>query len=168
LKLTSPGVPDIYQGTEVWDFSLVDPDNRRPVDYALRRRLLDEARGRPLSRTWPAGATTGTAKIGLIATGLALRGRRADAFDDRGAYTPVWAQGEFADDVVAFTRGDPAGVISLVQRRSLRRRGRWEDTVITLPDGRWDNLCGSHEHHGTVLVGDLLHDFPVALLERVA
>ncbi|HEX4578770.1 MAG TPA: malto-oligosyltrehalose synthase [Candidatus Dormibacteraeota bacterium] len=168
LKLTSPGVPDIYQGTELWDFSLVDPDNRRRVDYALRRRLLDEAQGRPLSRTWPAGTATGTAKIGLIATGLALRGRRDDAFDERGAYAPVWAQGEFADDVVAFTRGDPACVVSLAQRRSLRRQGRWGDTVITLPEGRWDNLCGSREHRGTVLVGDLLEAFPVAVLERVA
>jgi (1->4)-alpha-D-glucan 1-alpha-D-glucosylmutase len=168
LKLTTPGVPDIYQGTELWDFSLVDPDNRRPVDYALRRRLLDAARAGPLSRTWPAGSTTGTAKIGLIATTLALRRRRADAFDERGAYTPVWAEGEFADDVLAFTRGEPACVISLVQRRSLRRRGGWGTTVITLPEGRWENLCDGHEHRGEVLVGDLLAPFPVALLERAA
>jgi (1->4)-alpha-D-glucan 1-alpha-D-glucosylmutase len=168
LKLTSPGVPDIYQGTELWDFSLVDPDNRRPVDYALRRRLLDEARAGLLSRTWPEGSTTGTAKIGLIATALALRRRRADAFDERGSYAPVWARGEFADDVVAFTRGDPACVISLVQRRSLRRRGRWGATLITLPEGRWDNLCDGVGHSGGVLVGNLLRAFPVALLERAA
>jgi (1->4)-alpha-D-glucan 1-alpha-D-glucosylmutase len=168
LKLTSPGVPDIYQGTELWDFSLVDPDNRRPVDYALRRRLLDEARARPLSRTWPEGSTAGIAKIGLIATTLALRRRRADAFDERGPYAPVWARGEFADDVVAFTRGDPACVISLVQRRSLRRGGRWGATMITLPEGRWENLCDGVEHRGEVRVGDLLPSFPVALLERAA
>jgi (1->4)-alpha-D-glucan 1-alpha-D-glucosylmutase len=168
LKLTSPGVPDIYQGTELWDFSLVDPDNRRPVDYALRRRLLDEARARPLSLTWSEDSTTGTAKIGLIATTLALRSRRADAFDERGPYAPVWAQGEFADDVVAFTRGDPACVISLGQRRSLRRRGRWGTTLITLPEGRWENLCDGDGHSGEVLVGELLHAFPVALLERAA
>jgi (1->4)-alpha-D-glucan 1-alpha-D-glucosylmutase len=168
LKLTSPGVPDIYQGTELWDFSLVDPDNRRPVDYALRRRLLDEVRSGPLSRTWPEGSTTGTAKIGLIAAALALRRRRPGAFDERGSYTPLWAQGEFADDVVAFTRGDPACVISLAQRRSLRRLGRWEATVITLPEGRWENLCDGVEHGGEVLVGDLLRAFPVALLEGAA
>jgi (1->4)-alpha-D-glucan 1-alpha-D-glucosylmutase len=166
LKLTSPGVPDIYQGTELWDFSLVDPDNRRPVDYALRRRLLDTAQATLLSRTWPEGATPGAAKIGLIATTLALRRRRAEAFDEHGAYTPVWAQGEFADDVVAFTRGEPASVISLVQRRSLRRRGRWGTTMITLPDGRWENLCDGGMRSGEVLVGDLCAAFPVALLER--
>jgi (1->4)-alpha-D-glucan 1-alpha-D-glucosylmutase len=168
LKLTSPGVPDIYQGTELWDFSLVDPDNRRPVDYAVRHSLLDEARGGPLSRTWPQGSTTGTAKIGLIATTLALRRRRAGAFDERGRYAPVWAQGEFADDVVAFTRGDPACVISLAQRRSLRRRGRWGATMITLPEGRWKNLCDGVDHGGEVLVAGLLYAFPVAVLERAA
>lgn len=166
LKLTSPGVPDIYQGTELWDFSLVDPDNRRAVDYALRRRLLDAARAGVLSRTWAAGVTMGTAKLGLIATTLALRRRRAEAFDERGAYEPVWAQGEFADDVVAFTRGDPACVISLVQRRSLRRGGRWGGTMITLPQRRWENLCDGAEYQGDVSVGDLLASFPVALLER--
>jgi (1->4)-alpha-D-glucan 1-alpha-D-glucosylmutase len=166
LKLTCPGVPDIYQGTELWDFSLVDPDNRRPVDYALRRRLLDTARAKPLHRTWPAGAKSGTAKIGLIAEALALRRRRPEAFDGRGAYTPCSAQGDFADDVVAFTRGDPACVISLVQRRSLRRRDRWGNAVITLPKGRWANLCDGGRHRGEVLVGELLAHFPVALLER--
>ncbi len=168
LKLTSPGVPDIYQGTETWDLSLVDPDNRRPVDYALRRRLLDSVRATPLRRTWPGGATTGAAKLGLIAAVLALRRRRAAAFDERGTYMPVRANGEFADDVVAFTRGDPACVISLVQRRSLRRRSRWGDTAITLPTGRWGNLCDGAEHHGEVRVADLLAAFPVALLERAA
>lgn len=71
-----------------------------------------------------------------------------------------------ADDVVAFTRGEPACVLSLVQRRSLRRRGNWANTAIVLPVGRWQNLCDGGELCGEVCVADLLGQFPVALLER--
>ncbi len=167
LKMTSPGVPDIYQGCELWDLSLVDPDNRRPVDYELRHRLLDGSVGRAPAQAWAADRDSGTPKLTLIRDALALRARRPDAFDERGAYTAVRAEGEFADDVVAFIRGLPAAVIAIAQRRPLARRGQWGDTMISLPDGDWRNLCDGVGRSGQVSLADLLADFPVALMERV-
>ena len=166
LKLTSPGVPDIYQGCELWDLSLVDPDNRRPVDYQLRRSLLSAARGRTAADAWGDDRDSGAAKLLLIRDSLALRARRPEAFDARGAYTPVRAEGNFSDDVVAFIRGVPAAVIAIAQRRSLTRRGQWGDTMISLPDGDWRNLCDGAMVTGGAPLADLLADFPVALLER--
>jgi (1->4)-alpha-D-glucan 1-alpha-D-glucosylmutase len=167
LKLTSPGVPDIYQGSELWDLSLVDPDNRRPVDYALRATLLESGRGGTPAAAWAGDRDSGAAKLLLIREALALRLRRPQTFDERGAYAPVRAQGDFADDVVAFIRGTPAAVIAIAQRRSLARRGQWGDTMVPLPDGEWRNLCdGATTASGRTAAGDLLKHFPVALLER--
>jgi (1->4)-alpha-D-glucan 1-alpha-D-glucosylmutase len=167
LKLTSPGVPDIYQGCELWDLSLVDPDNRRAVDYELRRSLLHACDGRAAAHAWSGDRDSGAAKLVLIRDALALRGRRPEAFDQRGVYAPVRAEGEFADDVVAFIRGVPAAVIAIAQRRPLARRGQWGDTMVLLPDGDWRNLCdGAALPSGRALLAKLLADFPVALLER--
>lgn len=167
LKLTSPGVPDIYQGTELWDHSLVDPDNRRPVDYVARRRLLSSGAAGAAAAAWAEDAEGGAPKLQLIRVALGLRRRRPEAFDHRGAYAPGRAQGAFADDVIAFTRGDPAAVLTIAPRRTLRRRGTWRDTMIPLPIGTWRNLCDDAGHGGTVGMDALLSRFPVALLERV-
>src|SRR5205085_9582514 len=102
LKLTSPGVPDIYQGNEIWNFSLVDPDNRRPVDYQQRRELLASLETAPpeeLLRQWPDG------RIKLLLTQRLLRLRREHAeLFKRGNYVPLTVSGEFADCCVAFAR----------------------------------------------------------------
>jgi (1->4)-alpha-D-glucan 1-alpha-D-glucosylmutase len=167
LKLTSPGVPDIYQGCELWDLSLVDPDNRRPVDYSRRRALLDEYSGRTAAQAWAADRDSGAAKLLLIRDALALRSRVRHAYAERGAYVPMRADGEFADDVVAFIRGIPAAVIAIAQRRPLRRSGHWGDTMLQLPDGEWRNVCdGAGVAGPTAALHDLLAGFPVALLER--
>jgi (1->4)-alpha-D-glucan 1-alpha-D-glucosylmutase len=167
LKLTSPGIPDIYQGCELWDLSLVDPDNRRPVDYQLRRSLLSAGRGRTAADAWGDDRDSGAAKLLLVRDALALRARRPEAFDARGEYRPVRAEGDFSDDVVAFIRGVPAAVIAIAQRRPLARRGQWGDTMVLLPDGDWRNLCdGAAVPAGRTLIAGLLADFPVALLER--
>jgi (1->4)-alpha-D-glucan 1-alpha-D-glucosylmutase len=169
LKLTSPGVPDIYQGCELWDHSLVDPDNRRPVDYAVRRTLLDAAAGRTPADAWREQPDSGAAKQWLIAAALQLRQRAPGAFDERGDYAPMHAEGSFADDVIAFGRGTPAAVTVIAQRRPLRRRGEWSDTMISLPAGEWRNLCdGASALHGQLDLAALLERFPVALLERTA
>jgi (1->4)-alpha-D-glucan 1-alpha-D-glucosylmutase len=166
LKLTSPGVPDIYQGSELWDLSLVDPDNRRPVDYRLRRTLLNQGAGAVPAAAWAGDRDSGAPKLLLIRDALALRWRRPDAFGERGVYAPVRAEGEFADDVIAFIRGAPAAVIAIAQRRPLTRRGQWGDTMITLPEGDWRNLCDGAPVTGRVGLHDLLAAFPVALMER--
>ncbi len=169
LKLTSPGVPDIYQGCELWELSLVDPDNRRPVDYQLRRSLLSEARGRTAADAWAGHPDSGSPKLLLIRDALALRARRPESFDARGVYAPLRAEGRFSDDVIAFIRGAPAAVIAIAQRRSLSRRGRWGDTMISLPDGDWRNVCdGAPVRGGPTPLAGLLAAFPVALLERAA
>ncbi|HWJ11929.1 MAG TPA: malto-oligosyltrehalose synthase, partial [Nocardioides sp.] len=159
LSLTVPGVPDVYQGSELWEQSLVDPDNRRAVDFSLRERLLadaDPARVRP-----PAGAEDdGRAKLHVVRTALRLRRDRPDRFT---GYDPVAASGAAARHVVAFDRG---GALSVVTRLplGLERGGGWRDTMLALPPGEWHDLLT--DRPATAEVGRLLDRLPVALLVR--
>ncbi len=151
-KLTAPGVPDIYQGCELWDLSLVDPDNRRPVDFDLRARLLAAPDGHPKQR--------------LIASVLGLRRRRP--FD--GPYTPLAVEGGAAAHAVAFARG--GDVVTVVPRLVLGLAARadgWAGTTVRLPPGRWRDVVTGVERDGgpePAAVGAVLADFPVAVLER--
>jgi (1->4)-alpha-D-glucan 1-alpha-D-glucosylmutase len=168
LKLMSPGVPDIYQGTEVWDLSLVDPDNRRPVDFDRLAGLLDEVAaladadvpdiGRILD-----GADVGLTKLWVTAMALATRRRHQDALGPTGSYEPILADGAGDDDVIAFVRGGE--VVPVVPRRI---RDDWADTLLVLPDGPWrDVLSGRSHAGGRTRVAALLEGFPVALLTRM-
>jgi (1->4)-alpha-D-glucan 1-alpha-D-glucosylmutase len=155
LKLTVPGLPDVYQGDELWAYSLVDPDNRRPVDWAARREALAALRdGAP-----PTGET---AKLHLVAAALDLRRRRPEVFAD-GDYVPVPA----GDDVVAFLRGD-AALVAVAIRDGATGSGGWE-----LPSGaagRWRDVLSGEEYElpdGATL-GGVLGPTGRALLERVA
>lgn len=144
LKLTCPGVPDVYQGCELWQFDLVDPDNRRPVDYALRRRLLERAQAEPLPRlleSWQDGAV----KLGLILRTLALR-RAWPALFEHGTYQPLMVRGERAAHVVAFARQGADGTIVVVVPRLTGRlwtegfdqppRGEaWKGISVEMPRG---------------------------------
>jgi (1->4)-alpha-D-glucan 1-alpha-D-glucosylmutase len=146
LKLTAPGVPDIYQGTEDWDLSLVDPDNRRPVDYA-------------------ALAHSDSPKRRLVTRALAARRRRREAFAPGASYEPLYADGAKAAHAVAYVRGGSAVVVA--PRLVLGLGGDWGDTAVTLPPGRWvDDLGGERRWEGRVLLRDFLAGFPVALLGR--
>jgi (1->4)-alpha-D-glucan 1-alpha-D-glucosylmutase len=138
LKLTSPGVPDIYQGTEIWDYSLVDPDNRRPVDYKVRQEILERlpsATPDELMQRWPDG------RIKMFLTQRALRFRRehADLFRD-GEYLPVQATGTFAECCVTFARRLADKWIVVVASRLSSRIGfpatgeLWKETAIDLPE----------------------------------
>jgi (1->4)-alpha-D-glucan 1-alpha-D-glucosylmutase len=155
-----PGVPDVYQGTELWDFSLVDPDNRRPVDYALRRQLLAAIDGGEL----PEVDGTGAAK--LLVVSRALRARR-DNPDWFAGYEPVEVTGSGADHVVAFDRG---GAVTVATRRpvALAAEG-WGDTALQLPNGAWRDLLTGERVVSDVagIAADrLLARLPVALLVR--
>ncbi|MCV7279431.1 malto-oligosyltrehalose synthase [Mycolicibacterium flavescens] len=149
MALTAPGVPDVYQGTELWEDSLVDPDNRRPVDYSARRDAL-AARRHP--------------KLRVVSAALALRRDRPAVFAD-GGYLPVLADGQAADHVVAFLRGGE--VLTAVTRHSVRlSETGWGDTSITLPAGAWTDRISGRAHRGTVPVAELFTELPVTLLER--
>ena len=163
LKLTAPGVPDVYQGTELWDSSLVDPDNRRPVDYDVRRSLLAEIGSLSASEAW-ARAETGAPKLLLLQRALKLRNERPEWFGTGSSYAPLHARGAKAAHVVAFVRAD--SVVTIAPRLVLRLGGEWGDTSIELPPGRWDDVLGdSGPLSGTLRVADVLA-FPVALLAK--
>jgi (1->4)-alpha-D-glucan 1-alpha-D-glucosylmutase len=149
VQLTAPGVPDVYQGTELWDDSLVDPDNRRPVDYGVRREAL-----RRLEHP----------KIRIVVAALHSRRERLETYLS-GSYRPVQAAGSARDHVVAFARGDD--VLVAVSRWTVRLAdGGWGDTTLTLPDGDWADRIDGGRFSGTVAVSELFAALPVALLEK--
>ncbi|MFH0516074.1 malto-oligosyltrehalose synthase [Streptomyces sp. M41] len=146
-QLTMPGVPDVYQGTEGEYRALVDPDNRRPVDF-------------PHKDPGEKGAVTAAA--------LRLRRRRPEVFGESASYTPLTAQGPSAAHCAAFVRSGE--VVTAVTRLSLRlaQAGGWRDTTLPLPPGRWaDVLAPEREFSGHARVAELFEGMPVALLERV-
>jgi (1->4)-alpha-D-glucan 1-alpha-D-glucosylmutase len=148
VQLTVPGVADTYQGTELPDLSLVDPDNRRPVDWDERRRQLAD----------PEGAHP---KLRLVATALRLRQERSRAFL-HGGYAPLPA----GPRALAFLRGDEVATVVPLRSVSVHRQG-WGEETVTLPDGRWRELLGGTEvQGGEVRLADLLSRSPVALLVR--
>ncbi len=164
IKHTAPGIPDLYQGGELWDFSLVDPDNRRPVDYDLRRRLLSELNSLNVTEVMQR-IEEGLPKLWTIHHALRLRNEHPEWFGRESAYQPVMAAGTQADRVIAYLRGD--NVFTVTQRWALRS-APWQDTSIDLPQGAWHNrLTGESFEGGALRVEDLLTRFPVALLARV-
>jgi (1->4)-alpha-D-glucan 1-alpha-D-glucosylmutase len=166
LQLTSPGVPDVYQGTELWDLSLVDPDNRRPVDFALRRALLEEivASG-PAALPRLAKDDDGLHKLLVIARTLAVRTAHPEWFDGTAAYAAPAVEGPDADHVVAYRRGDDVAVV--VPRLIARLEGSPPNAAVTLPPGDWRPVFGDGPPaSGVVDAASLLRKFPVCLLVR--
>jgi (1->4)-alpha-D-glucan 1-alpha-D-glucosylmutase len=163
VKIAAPGVPDFYQGSELWDLSLVDPDNRRPVDYELRRRLLAEAEGLTAEEA-VARMDEGLPKLWLIRRALCARRSRSRTFGpgEPGRYRPLAAAGARAGHVLAFQRG--AEAVCVVPRLVLSLAGEWEDTTLALPPGRWRDELTGDEAAGDVRLSGLLARFPVALL----
>ena len=163
IKLTAPGIPDFYQGTELWDLSLVDPDNRRPVDYNLRRRLLGEMATMTPEQIWQR-IDDGVPKLWVISQTLKIRKDRQVCLPE-DSYREILASGTYADHVVAFARG--ARAITVVPRLTLKVGGNWLDTRVEIPHGNWSNeLTGEPVEGGEVRAAALLKRFPVALLTR--
>ena len=196
LKVAAPGIPDVYQGTELWDLSLVDPDNRRPVDFAARRAMLDALRERlgapgtdrpALCRELLAAWPDGRVKLFVLSQGLAAR-RAHPALFTAGAYHPVEASGRRAEHLVAFARVHRnAAAIAVAPRLSARLMGfggppplgadAWGETWLPLPDGvpagtYRDAFTGApietevREGRAGVAAQRALADCPVALLLR--
>ncbi|HEX3571452.1 MAG TPA: malto-oligosyltrehalose synthase [Acidobacteriaceae bacterium] len=168
MKHTVPGVPDLYQGAELWDLSLVDPDNRRPVEYDLRRSLLDEVKN-----VDPAAgaalvmkrANEGLPKMWTIHRALRLRHTRPHSFGAKAEYSPLFAEGAKASHVIAYLRGQD--VATVVPRLPFLLGGVWQDTSVNVPAGSWTNfLTGITVAGGAVPLQILLQDFPVALLVK--
>ncbi len=164
LKLTSPGIPDIYQGSELWDLSLVDPDNRRPVDYETRRRLLSEVPGLKVDQIWNR-IDEGLPKLWTIYHALRVRRERPLSFGEQSTYTPLTANGAKAAHLIAYGRSDD--VLVLAPRLILKLASNWCDTSVAIPAGTWRNeLSGSAVKAGTVRIGGILSSFPIALLVK--
>lgn len=183
LQLTSPGVPDVYQGNESWDFSLVDPDNRRPVDYArLRTALADVMKnlGQPgYAASLVEHFEDGRIKTLVVHAALQLRRRMPEAFGADAMYEPLEATGEQRDHVVAFTRAQGSKqLVTVAPRLTARLAGGrrappvgpiWTDTEVAVPDGQWRDVF-THEtfrSRGSLPLHQMLAAFPVALLERI-
>jgi len=161
LALASPGVPDLYQGAELWQASLVDPDNRRPVDFALRQRLVAAlprtGAGDPERREDP-----GLAKLWLVQRALRLRRLLPERFDARSRYAPLQARGPAAASVLAFAR---RGIVCAVPRLCFGAPRDWRETVLELPEGRWRDVLGRGVvDGGERSLAELWRHFPVSLL----
>ncbi len=164
LKITTPGVPDIYQGTELWDLSLVDPDNRRPVDFALRQRLLEELENMSAQDILDR-MDEGLPKLWIIRQALHLRREHPALFGPEGAYRPLIVKGPKARHALAFVRGEEA--VTVVPRLTVELSGGWANTELNLPQGQWENVfTGDSLAGGLVPMADALDRFPVALLHR--
>lgn len=175
LRLTTPGVPDLYQGTEGWDLSLVDPDNRRPVDFALRRQWLDDPSPWPaLLQQW----RSGQCKARLVAQLLQLRASLPELFA-RGDYKPLRAEGHASAHVLAFRRQHADATLVVAVPRLLGSAeivtpllpaAQWRDDALVLPDGRYQHVPDGRvlEVHGArVALAELFLHSPVAVLATV-
>ncbi len=184
IKLTSPGVPDFYQGTELWDLNLVDPDNRRPVDFEVRKTLLREIKERvredilDLINELLSAEEDGRIKLFLIYRALQARGKNTEVFQS-GAYIPIKAGGKFKDNIIAFARchGKRWG-LTIAPRffSGLIDAGEfpfgqkvWDDTFVVLPEGSpslWEDTFTEQpiKGEGMLLIGEAIKHFPVTLL----
>ncbi len=161
VQLTMPGVPDVYQGADLVDLSLVDPDNRRPVDYA--------ARGKRLERLDGGGAPVDLddEKLLVVSRALRLRRDRPASFGPGGGYTPMRTTSPHA---IAFGRGGDVVTVATRLPETLARAGGWTDAVVLLPEGRWTDVLTATTYgvgrHDQIALGELLGTLPVALLSR--
>jgi (1->4)-alpha-D-glucan 1-alpha-D-glucosylmutase len=158
LQLCMPGVPDVYQGSELFEDSLVDPDNRRRVDFARRASLLRELE----NSGFPGPPLGESAKLWLVSRVLRLRRDEPHSF---GSYLPLPIAGDLARHGLAFDRG---GIVAVSTRLplSLQRSGGWGNTELVLPDGEYLDVLSGARWSGRVLIAELLARYPGAVLTR--
>jgi len=195
LKITSPGVPDFYQGTEIWDFSLVDPDNRRPVDYGMRMKMFEEIKSREsevgsfmLAKELLTNKDNGKVKLYLIYKALNYRKAHRDLFET-GEYIPLETMGEKANNICVFVRriGNtraiavaPRFFAKLISENDGLPLGKeiWKDTFIVIPfadiGAKYRNVftgeiatVASYKGATALFLSDIFMNFPVALMEKV-
>ena len=154
VQLTMPGVPDIYQGCEAVDLSLVDPDNRRAVDFASRLGWLAGGEGPDAD------------KVCVVRTALRVRREHPSSFGSDGTYEPISAVGPAAEHCVAFARGHHVIAVATRLPAGLDARGGWADTSLPLPAGRWLDELSRKVYADDVRLAELLEQRPVALLTR--
>jgi (1->4)-alpha-D-glucan 1-alpha-D-glucosylmutase len=163
IKIVAPGVPDFYQGCEIWDLSLVDPDNRRPVDFEARAALLARCESLTVGEIraeWDAGVP----KLWMIARLLRLRRERPADFLPDSKYVPLIANGARLANVLAFQRG--GNLLAVVPRFTLSIGADWGDTRLPLPKGRWRNIFTDKAASGSLAPSEMFGEFPVALYVR--
>jgi len=181
LRCTAPGVPDTYQGNELWDDSLVDPDNRRPVDFQTRRQLLAELEAGPVDAAalW-AARRDGRVKLWVLSQALRTRRQHPGFFGAGAGYQPLRASGEWADHLVGYARTDAAGnagIVAVAPRLPGAVMGPdlrppldeiYGDTALELPPGTWDDVLTDRGGYGNgeLPIAEALADLPVALLVR--
>jgi (1->4)-alpha-D-glucan 1-alpha-D-glucosylmutase len=163
VQLAGPGVPDVYQGSELWETSLVDPDNRRAVDFAQRAAMLADLDRAATEGNVPAIDASGAAKLLVTSRVLRMRRDRPELFT---RYLPVELLGSVSGHAIAFDRG---GAIAIATRLpvGLAARGGWGDTRMLIPGGTWtDALTGRAYPGGELPLAEVLSALPVALLTR--
>ena len=167
IRYTAPGVPDTYQGSELWDLRLVDPDNRAPVDYEARCAMLAELEGGLNAEQILGRMDSGLPKLWVAYRSLRLRRDHPEWFGSEAEYTPIIAEGAKTDHVIAYLRG--GRVAAVAPRWSTRLGAGWASTAVELPGGRWRNiLAGDAVDGGRVRIQELFRHFPVALLVKEA
>ncbi len=164
LLLTCPGVPDLYQGTEIWDLSLADPDGRQPVDFAARGELLAELAGAGPQQAFARDDAGGT-KLWLISRLLNHRRSNPHCYSRLSGYEPLEVSGPGAGRFVAFARS--AGLVVVVPRLATSAADPWTGTSVGLPPGRWASVLTGEAHQGgQAAAAALLRFFPVQVLAR--
>ena len=163
IKYTAPGIPDLYQGTELWDISLVDPDNRRAVDYELRKNIFSQ-----MEKLDCIGALeqldSGLTKMYVIYHCLKVRREHLECFGNEGSYELIKVSGEKAENVVAFGRSRK--IVTVASRLLISLGDDWQDTAVELGEGRWMNEFTKQIFEGKTEIRNLLNDFPLALLVK--
>jgi (1->4)-alpha-D-glucan 1-alpha-D-glucosylmutase len=165
LKFTAPGIPDTYQGSELWDLRLVDPDNRTAVDYEMRLSMLAELENGLSAEQILERMDRGMPKLWVVYKALHIRRQNPEWFGADAAYQPLAVEGAKKDHLVAYLRGDR--VATLAPRWNLKLGAGWAGVTVELPSGQWKNiLTGELPNGGRLRVQTLLQRFPVALLTR--